>query len=168
MIANTETRRTPRAFLPADAGRIFNANFLDESACRGWILEYIHGAQDGSEGQKTIFCPGCQAILEGKALQRFWTGKRICCRKCGKFFTALTGTFLAGCHMKYREILLFALFLNFKIPPREIARILRISTETIRLWEIKFNALGRLQDMAKQSPIDAATRFFLDEDQLNA
>jgi len=127
-----------RIFVPADLGRDFGATFLDETKCRNWIIAMIHG--DGS-----VFCPGCRAELEGNALRRFWEGKRIRCRACGKYFTALTGTFLAGCHLSFTEIVLFAVFLYFSIPPREIARILRISQETVRLWEIKFQALEKIR-----------------------
>ena len=130
----------PHVFIPEDVGRDIGASFLDETFCRDWILVAIHG-----RGEQ--HCPECQTVLEGKALQRFLEGKRICCRACGKFFTALTGTFLAGCHMDFREIILLAVFLHFRIAAREIARILRISPETVRLWEIKFEALKRVKGM---------------------
>lgn len=130
----------PRFFLPADAAAAFRADFLEEEASRRWILAMIHVAGP-------ITCPDCRAPLTEIALQRFWKGGRICCRACGKYFTALTGTFLAGCHMDFREILLLALFLHFNISAREIARVLKISAETVRLWEIKFQALKRIQEM---------------------
>ena len=130
----------PRSFTPREVGRNFRAGFLDEAACRRWILTAIHG-----DGQ--ITCPECHIPLTDIALRRFWEGKRICCRACGKYFTALTKTFLGGCHMDFREVILFAVFLDLRIPAREIARILRISPETVRLWEIKFNALDRMKGM---------------------
>ena len=129
-----------RAFVPADVARDFSAAFLDEAACREWILAAIHG-----RGEQ--HCPECQAIVTGIASLRFWEGKRICCRACGKFFTALTGTLLAGCHMTFSEVILFAVFLHFRIPSREIARILKVSQETVRLWEIKFKAINRMNGM---------------------
>ncbi len=135
--STTSTFR-PRSFTPVDVGRQLGAGFLDEDFCRQWILTAIHG--DGE-----ITCPGCQAPLTDIALRRFWDGRRICCRACGKYFTALTKTFLAGCHMDFREVILLAVFLHFNIPAREVARILKISPETVRLWEIKFQALGRYQ-----------------------
>jgi len=130
----------PWAFAPGDVGREFAAGFLDEGVCRWWILNKIHG--DGH-----VTCPECHVPLTDVALRRFWEGNRICCRACGKYFTALTKTFLGGCHMNFREIILLAVFLHFGIPAREIARILKISTETVRLWEIKFNALNRMKGM---------------------
>jgi hypothetical protein len=137
---NIEMPRT-HVFIPSDVARDFRADFLDEATCRRWILTTIHG--DG-ENQ----CPECHITLNGKALQRFWEGKRICCRACGKYFTALTRTFLAGCHMSFSEIILFAVFLHFRISAREIARILRISPETVRLWEIKYRALERVKALS--------------------
>jgi len=130
----------PRSFTPRDVGCQFGAGFLDEGFCRRWILSGIHGA-----GQ--ITCPKCRVPLSDIALRRFWEGRRICCRACGKFFTALTGTFLGGCHMDFREVILLAAFLHFDIPHREIARILRISPETVRLWDIKSKALERVKGM---------------------
>jgi len=91
-------------------------------------LKAIHGS-DG------IDCPECHASLTGVALQRFWEGKRIRCCACGKFFTALTGTFLSGCHMSFSQFILLAVLLQFNVHHRAIATILRISTETVRLSE---------------------------------
>jgi transposase-like protein len=141
---STTPTSLPRSFTPGDVGRQLWAGFLDEDFCRQWILTAIHG--DGE-----ITCPGCQAPLTNIALCRFWDGRRICCRACGKYFTALTKTFLAGCHMDFREVILLAIFLHFGIPAREIARILKISSETVRLWEIKFQAVGRIRTMSEVS-----------------
>ena len=136
-IPDTETRRD--IFIPRDVASVFRAGFLDEDACRQWILGTIHGTA-------SVHCPGCQAELEGRALQRFWEGTRVCCRHCRKFFTALTGTFLAGCHMSYSEVILLAVFLHFGIHHREIARILNVSPETVRLWDVKFRAQGKIRN----------------------
>lgn len=132
-----------RNFTPEDAGRIFNADFLDATTCRRWILQMVHG-------EKHPRCPECRAALEGMALQSFWEGKRIRCRQCEKFFTALTGTFLSGCHMDCREIILFAVLLYFGVGAHEIARILHISQETVRLWRIKFQALARIKALQEK------------------
>ena len=140
MEIQARNNETPHAhvFTPADVARAFRADYLDEAVCRRWILTTIHGAG-------AIACPECRAPLTGIALRRFWEGKRICCRACGKFFTALTGTFLAGCHFNFQEIILLAVFLYFRIPKYEIVRRLKISGEAVRLWEIKFTALERVK-----------------------
>lgn len=137
---NNQTSTSTRAFIPADIGRDFNADYLDETICRDWILAAIHG-----RGMQR--CPKCHEPMTGISSQRFWEGKRICCRACGKYFTALTGTFLSGCHLTFSGVILFAVFLYYRIPVREIARVLRISLETVRLWEIKFQALERVKGM---------------------
>jgi len=49
--------------------------------------------------------------------------------------------------MDFREVILLAAFLHFKIHPKEIARILKINPETVRLWEIKFQVLKRIEGM---------------------
>ncbi len=139
--ANKEKCIRRNVFVPIDVAASFQAGFLDEDVSRTWILEAIHG-------RGPVLCPECRCEIEGKALQRFWEGKRVCCRQCGKFFTALTGSFLAGCHMTYSEVLLLAVFLHFGISPREIAGILRISPETVRLWDIKFRALGKMRKIS--------------------
>jgi transposase-like protein len=130
----------PGLFMPADVARDFGADFLDERACRQWILAAVHPSGTAS-------CPQCHGELTGIAMRRFWEGKRIRCRNCGKYFTALTGTFLGGCHMSFNQIVLFAVFLNFGIQFRDIAKILKISPETVRLWDNKFTALKRIREM---------------------
>ncbi len=142
MKARKEDNIGRNVFVPHDVAASFRAGFLDEDACRAWILGTIHG-------RGPVRCPECRGEMEGKALQRFWEGKRVCCRRCGKFFTALTGSFLAGCHMTYGEVLLLAVFLHFGISPREIAGILKISPETVRLWDIKFRALDKMRAIPK-------------------
>lgn len=67
------------------------------------------------------------------------------CGSCGKFFTALTGTFLAGTHMNYREIVLLALFLSLDLPFKKIGQLLEISQETVRLWKMKFDAFENMK-----------------------
>jgi transposase-like protein len=122
----------PGIFTPAELMKDFKAEFLDENYCRQWVLTRLH---PGSP-----VCPGCQAIIEGVALQRFWEGKRIKCRECDKFFTARTGTFLDGCHMDFRAVILLAVFLSFGIHPGTIAKFLNCSSETVRNWEKKYKA----------------------------
>ena len=140
VVENTATnnkRSSPAFFLPGDVAKAFSADFLDEVACRRWILETMYDAV-------CFTCPQCSAPLTEKGLRHFWLSERIRCYACGKFFTALSGTFLQGCHLAFREIILLAVFLCFKIHHREIARILKISPETVRLWHKKFSALERI------------------------
>lgn len=127
-----------RTFIPEDVAGIFDADFLDEDICREWILGEIY--QDDE-----IACPRCRKPIKEMALQRFWEGRRICCRECGKFFSALTGTFLSGVHAKFREIILMAILLHFNVKPAEIARMIHVHPETIRLWILRFDAHRKIK-----------------------
>jgi transposase-like protein len=132
-------RPRPGYFTPDELLKDFHALFLDESHCRQWLLSRLHLGSPA--------CPGCHKSIEGMALQRFWEGKRIACRHCQKFFTARTGTFLDRCHMQYGEIVILAVFLALRIHPIIIAKILQCSTETIRLWEKKFQAIKQAHEL---------------------
>lgn len=138
--AITGIRKVPGHIIPQDVAAAFDAGFLDEGLCRGWILGTMYA-------DVKISCPQCRAPLTEKGLRRFWMAERLRCQACGKFFTSLTDTFLNGCHLSFREIMLLAVFLHYHINHREIARILKISIETVRLWEIKFSALQRIKGM---------------------
>lgn len=132
----TKKDATPKlnSFIPSDVYSDFNAEYLDKDVCRLWILRTMHGHNKPT-------CPKCRAILEGIRLQRFWEGKRVKCKECKKFFTATTGTFVGGSHLDCRQIILMAILINFKVPARDIARILCIDPETVRLWKHKYQAI---------------------------
>ena len=127
-----EANRRAATFTPADVAKAFNAEFLVESFCRYWVIEKLHQP-------KKFLCPECGAAVPENLLRSFWEAKRIECDKCGKWFTALTGTFLSGCHFDFREIVLFVLLIGLGVQDKEIARIMTISAENVRLWRIKFN-----------------------------
>lgn len=135
--AKIENQKSGSSFCMIDTCLAFGPEFLDESACRSWILNSLH---KGS----VVGCPECGSELGGSYPQRFWDGKRIRCCNCGKFYTALTGTVLSGCHLDYRSIMLLAVFLFFGVRPDFIAKKLDITTETIRLWRKKFEAIDRI------------------------
>jgi transposase-like protein len=111
----------------------FDADFLAEDHCRAWIMGILH--QDKSR------CPECGADIFRRLLPSFWMGKRIRCRNCGKYFTALTGTFLSGCHFDFREIILLAFMLAVSVDDKQIAATLKISAESVRLWRHRFEAI---------------------------
>ncbi len=119
-----------RVFIPQDVADVFNANFLDYEFARIWILKRLH--PDGAH------CPGCGVVIPDNKLQRFWLNQRISCRVCGKYFTALTGTFIAGCQIDFRGLILLSFLLAIGIHDQIIARIIGISKENVRLWRLKF------------------------------
>lgn len=131
----SETERGLRSgrFKTGDVLDAFDADFLDEERCRSWVMNKLH--PDGGH------CPRCGADIPDRQMRGFWSCKRMKCGRCGKFFTALTGTFLSGCHLKFREIVLLALLLALEVPDKQIASILHMSAENVRLWRIKFKAM---------------------------
>ena len=121
-----------------DVIREFRACFLSESACRDWVMKRIHPTG--------AYCPGCHVAIPEKSLQRFWNSQRVKCCQCNKFFDARTGTFLSGCQMDYREVILLAVLLTPDITDKIIADILNISAENVRLWRNKFEALEKIKN----------------------
>lgn len=117
-------------FTPQDIESVFNANFLDYEFARIWVLKRLH--PDGA------YCPGCGVAVHENKMQRFWSNQRISCRVCGKYFTALTGTFVAGCQMDFRSLILLSFLLALDVNAQIIARIIGISKENVRLWRLKF------------------------------
>ena len=124
-------------FTPADVLEIFNVNFLDNEFAMRWILKRLH--PDGAH------CPGCGAAVPEKKLQRFWYNQRISCPDCRKYFTALTGTFVSGCQLDFGGMVLLALLLALGVHDKQIAAIVCMSAENVRLWRIKFNIQARLK-----------------------
>lgn len=129
-------------FTPADVLEIFNVNFLDYEFSRMWILKRLHPAG--------AHCPDCGDVVPEKKLQRFWSNQRISCRTCEKYFTALTKTFISGCQLDFRGLVLLALLLALGVHDNQIAAIVDMSAENVRLWRIKFNIQERLK-MKEQS-----------------
>ncbi|HBO84012.1 MAG TPA: hypothetical protein DD641_03380 [Deltaproteobacteria bacterium] len=108
------------------------------------VLKMIH--------PKGAHCPQCgKAIASDKGISNFYELKRVFCKHCKKIFTALTGTALNGMQLDVRTFYLLAVFLALKIDRKEIARLLNIHTETVRLWELKFKAFEEIRDMNLQS-----------------
>ena len=97
-----------------------------------WVLYKLHGTDPPR-------CPRCGEPVADNLLRTFWESRRLCCGKCRKMFTALTGTFLSGCHMTFRDIFLLAVLLSFDLADRHIAQIMKMSPENVRLWRLKLN-----------------------------
>ena len=105
-IAQSKPSKVVKHFLPGDVCAQFSAGFLDEDVCREKILRMLHPV--------VASCPGCgEPIRSSLRIASFWKGRRVKCSACEKFFVSSTGTFLAGTHMNYREIVLLAFFFFF-------------------------------------------------------
>lgn len=120
-------------FVPENILQDFNVSFLDYDLCRAWVMIRLHPVNP--------HCPRCGAAIPGAKLQRFWQGKRITCHVCRKFFTALTGTFVSGCQLDFRGLVLLAVLLALGVHDKKIAAIVGMSAENVRLWRRKFAAI---------------------------
>lgn len=125
-------------FVITDVIRDFRADFLSESACRDWVLKRLHptGAH----------CPGCCTAVPERSLQRFWMSERVKCCQCNKFFDARTNTFLSGCQLSYRKVMLLAVLLSPDLTDKAIAVILDMSAANVCLWRNKFAAMEKVKN----------------------
>jgi len=132
------------SFGPGDILASTVADFLSEDRCRDWIMKKLH--------RHGAFCPGCSTQISGDAsLRSFWSGGRVRCRRCRKYFTALTGTFIAGSHLSFARIIILGLLIGTHAQDEQIASVLHMSTEGIRLWKRRFDGAWRLQRALPQS-----------------
>ena len=129
----------PGVFTPADVLQVFNAAFLDYEFSRIWILKRLHPAG--------AFCPRCGEVVPDHKLQRFWSAGRLSCRTCGKFFTALTGTFIAGCQLDFRNLMLLSVLIALGVGDKQISTIVGMCPDNVRLWRYKFDSFRRLPNI---------------------
>lgn len=115
------------------ASLIFGADFLDSDRCSAFVLTGLH---DG-----VAKCPDCEFELTGKRLETFQTFGRVHC-SCGKWFTATTGTPLHKTKLDNRQLVLIAYLLSIGVDTARIAAAAGVDPETVRMWRLKFSALG--------------------------
>lgn len=132
MSENIDKTRVCGGFGVSDALAVFDAGFLDVRKCRDWVLKRLH-----PEG---FHCPECgEAITDHTTILNLEAFNRKHC-KCGKWFTALTGTFLHGAQLEPEQVFLLAVLSGLGVDKKEIARILDIHPDSVRLWQGKFRA----------------------------
>ena len=119
-------------FTTEEAVEAFNALKLDEKACRMWVLNRLH--------QSGAHCPQCKADIQ--EAETFWDLGRCRCKACGKWFTATTGTILQGVQLRPDELYLLAVLSGLGVEIKEVARIVRVQPDTVRLWQGKFKIMG--------------------------
>ncbi len=134
-------KKSFEGFLPAIAVQEFSADFLDESSCRSWIIQKLH--------QGNLSCAHCGAGVKSSALTRFQEGKKIKCHACGSYITVLSGTFLNGAHMNFRSVVLLSFLSGLNLSQKYIADHLGCSPENVRLWNMKFKAVQKVNAMLK-------------------
>ena len=108
------------------AVEMFGPGFLDKDICRQFVFMCLH--PDGAR------CPGCGCGLDDEKSSRFWQGKTVKCCRCGKTFTARTGTALAGKGLSGEEIVLMFWLLGRGETDIRIADVVGCNRETVRLW----------------------------------
>lgn len=125
-----ENSATLRSFTTGEAAADFTAAYLNEDRVRQWVIETLH---DGATR-----CPSCGLALDDDT--SFRAGKRCHCGRCGRWFTATTGTFLEGTHLDFRQVYLLAVLIELKLPARQIAYFVGVSADTVRIWIKRFRA----------------------------
>lgn len=112
----------------------FSYKFFNEERCRAWMFEKLHpeGAQ----------CPDCGLTLDGAARESFWAGRRCSCNRCGRRFTARTGTFLEGAQLADRQIYAMAVLYDLGFSTGRAAEILGVTPNTVRLWSTRLKAFS--------------------------
>ena len=140
-------RRQAGMFIPADVLNAFDVKYLDAGWCRAWVMERLHQVEPFDANK----CPRCGTDIPERQMHSFWDCKRIKCDHCGKYFTALTGTFLSGCHFSFREIVLLAFMLALGVADKQIAATLKISAENVRLWRHRFEAISQIKKITSEA-----------------
>lgn len=124
-------------FTPAQALAAFNADFLDADACRLWVLNQIH--------RSGPLCPWCRSVLSNAGkVTRFWSGDRLRCPYCYRYFSATSNTFLAGKHFDFKLIFLLSILLAAGFDNEKVGKIVGVSPETVRLWRHRFDGLEEI------------------------
>lgn len=110
----------------------FSPDIFDEAACRARVLLKLH--PDGA------LCPACGLALDGLTEKSFWAGRRCECGRCGRWFSARSGTFLDNAHLSYAQIIIIAALLREGLHPARIAAFAGVSADTVRIWSMRFKA----------------------------
>lgn len=124
-------------FFIGEAASAFGVKFLNEEACRDWVIETLHPWGES--------CVNCGKELDGTSAIRFLSGNRCQCRACGHWFTARSGTFLQGSQLTYAQVFLLAALIDIMekgLTPDRIAGLVGVTGDTVRNWIRKFKVLG--------------------------
>lgn len=108
---------------PAMAVAFFGPDILAESKIRAWMFGQFH---------TTAACPRCKTSPSATATATFWGGGRVSCKACGLWFTATTGTPLAGLKLSTTQIFLILVGLGLNLDHKTIAGIVGTTAATVR------------------------------------
>lgn len=123
------SQRKAPPFMVADA---FGIAFLDEAFCTRFFLDMSHG--------RLAHCPDCkEEITDDRQDRRYYEMKKFTCKSCHQVVTAKKGTVLENCSLTPRQYILLALFLEAGESSANIARMVGMSAENVRIWKGKLN-----------------------------
>jgi transposase-like protein len=108
---------------PAMAVAFFGPDILDESKIRAWMFGQFH---------TTAACPRCKTSPSATATATFWGGGRVSCKACGLWYTATTGTPLAGLKLSITQIFLILVGFGLGLDIKTIAEIVGTTPATVR------------------------------------
>lgn len=115
------------AISPAAVLDAFNPAWLDADQVRDWLLRRLHPAGP--------VCPdcGCPRVTKAK-LAAFYAGRRLQCTRCGRFYSATSGTLLEGAKITSAQLVLLALCQALDLPIPTTAGLCGVNANTIRFW----------------------------------
>ena len=115
-------------FTPADVVVDFDATWLDETLCRSWVLLRLH--------HQGAVCPKCGSGLRKAQRLSFYNMKRVRCYTCGKFYTAMTGTFLCGTKLDFRQIVLMNYLIGIGLDDADVAKAVGLKDQST-VWKYR-------------------------------
>lgn len=118
-------KAVPTAAMPTPAAAVafFNPGLLNEQEIRRWLFRQFHD---------TAACPRCRHEPLNAAAASFWQGGRVCCKGCGCWYQATTGTPLAGLKLSMTQIFLVLAGIGLNLDNRTIAGIVGTTQGTVR------------------------------------
>ena len=119
--------------IATSAAAAFSADCLRREVCLAWLAGQLHPA-----GAR---CPGCGVAVADRQLERWQSFGRLQCPECGKFYTAVTGTWMSGAKLKPNQIFVLAALVAMDVDAPLIAAAIGVSEVTVRLWIEKFKTL---------------------------
>lgn len=125
---NPGKTETPTKSLNCFIDNIFKSpvvNFVDEALCRRWTLQIFY--PNGPH------CPYCRSpIADSKCVEKFYAAKSFQCTSCNQWFTSKTGTFLAGSHLEFRQVIIMLFLIEAGLDLTRTARLIGVNHETVR------------------------------------
>lgn len=89
-----------------------------------------------------MICPTCRVSYSPSDIERALSGRDVICTSCRHKATPRSGTIFDGVHCGFREILLIAVLLHWKVCIAEIASRTGISSATVRRLAKRLGGLG--------------------------